>query len=115
MDYLFAALGGGAFGAIVGLAKYLFLWAPVINGKKQLTQEAITAKLIIQNFLNVAALLIVYFLRNIWPYSFFVTILATAIALSIMSRLTTLYQNKYAAASNNQTDKNSNDFENKQV
>ncbi|GEM_PF-1043059 len=109
MDYFFAALGGGAFGAIVGLAKYLFLWAPEINGKKQFTQESVTAKLIIQNFINVATLLTVYFLRNIWPYPFLITIFATAIALSLMSRFTFLRQNKQSAIIGSQTASHNND------
>jgi len=92
VEYFFAALGGGLFGIIVGYVKYLLLWSPVVNGKVQLTQKSIYTRLIIQSFINIATLLTVYLVRNIWPFSFVVTIFATAIALSLMSKFTSSRQ-----------------------
>lgn len=90
MEYVIAGLAGLAYGALCGALKYLFLWRPLLTGRRAMTTKTIYTAQSISMSVNVIILLAVYFLRNLWPYSFEVTIVAAAIALSLMGRLSPL-------------------------
>ncbi len=102
MNYLIAALAGLAFGALCAWLKYITIWRPFVLGKKEFSAKKIVVPQIISMALNVVILLAVYFLRHIWPYSFEVTIIATAVALSIAGRLYQSYDYKKMTKANNQ-------------
>jgi len=87
LDYVIAAVAGLAFGALCAWLKYIFIWRPFVLGKKEFTAKNLTVPQIISMALNVVILLTVYFLRNVWPYSFEITIICTAVSLSITGRL----------------------------
>ena len=87
MEYVIAGVAGLAYGALCSLLKYLFIWRPFVLGKVEFTTKSLTIRQIFSMAANVIILLSVYFLRNVWPYSFEVTIICTAVALSVTSKL----------------------------
>ena len=107
MDYLIAILAGCAYGTAAGALKYLFLWRPFINERRKFTNRNIMVSQTISIIVSVIVLLSVFFLRHLWPYSFELTILGSAIGLSIMSRLSPLRDIKKLETAAN-TEKNEN-------
>ena len=105
MDYVIAAVAGLAFGDLCAWLKYIFIWRPFVLGRKEFTAQKLTVPQIISMAINVVVLLAVYFLRNIWPYSFEITIVCTAVALSITGRLYQMHDYKKINAPHN-TDNN---------
>ncbi len=91
MDFLIAAVAGLAYGALWGLLKYLILWRPIFTGKKELTAKTLYPTQIISTFISIVVLLLIFFLRKLWPYSFEVTLICAAISLSISSKLPSLH------------------------
>lgn len=87
MDYIIAGLAGIAYGALFGALKYFFLWRPILIGSRELNAKSITIAQVISMIANLVILFALFFLRNLWPYSFEVTIIAAAVALSLMGRL----------------------------
>jgi len=94
MTYVIAAAGGLLLGALMGLLKYVLLWKPIILGKRGVTSKNIAITQIISMLINVGTLLAVYFLRNVWPYSFEVTIVSVAVALALTTKLSPFHGKK---------------------
>lgn len=94
MDFLIGGIIGLVYGALFALLKHIILWRPLLNGKKEFTQNRLLAAQLISLLANVLALLIVFLMRNILPYSFSVVLITTAFALIITSRLLTMQDNK---------------------
>ena len=90
MTYIIGALTGLAFGALIGFLKYLLLWRPLVMDKRALTAGRLTTAQAISMAVSVAVLLVIFFLRHLWPYSFEATLIAAAVALSLMGRLSPL-------------------------
>jgi len=88
--YAIAAAVGTAYGALAGILKYLLIWRPLLFGRRAVDQKNFGVAQIISLVANVAILLSVFLLRHWWPYHFEVTILATALALSLTGRFTQL-------------------------
>ena len=88
--YIIAGISGIAYGVIWGLIKYFFLWHPLILGKREFNSKNLMLSQIISMIANIIALLSIYFLRSIWPYSFEVTIIGAAVALALISRISPL-------------------------
>lgn len=98
--YVFGALAGFAFGAIVGLIKYLFVWKPMIektkrppdpeSGLKKDTTASVYIHYFISMAINILALFLVYYFREDLPFSYAATLIGTAAALSLFSRLYTI-------------------------
>lgn len=95
MNYVIAAIAGLAFGAGGGLIKYLLLWRPLLTNKKDFNQKRLITIQIFSMLINIAILIGVFLLRKIWPYPFEITIISTAIGLSIISRLSPLKDIKH--------------------
>lgn len=87
MTYVIGIIAGVLFGVIVSLLKYLLMWRPILKGSRPCIAKYVYSNMIISMAVNVVTLLTVYFLRHIWPYSFEATIVSTALALSLMSKL----------------------------
>ena len=90
MEYLIAMLAGTALGVIIGAVKYLILWRPLMKNKRKFSAKTITITQAISIVISVLVLLAVFFLRDLWPYSFELTLLFTALSLSLMGRLSPL-------------------------
>lgn len=104
MAYVIAGIIGLAYGALTGCLKYLFLWRPLLLGKREMNSKNLGAAQVISLAVNILILLSVFLLRDQWPYHFEVTIICAAVALSITGRLTHLrdigkFTNKNAASS----------------
>ena len=89
MIYIYGAIAGFIYGAVVGTLKYLLVWrrmlkAAVSNDKKE--QRFIVTGMMASFFINIWSLIAVYLVRNIIPFDFAATIVAAAIALSIFGR-----------------------------
>lgn len=84
MNYLIAIISGLAFGSVVAVLKHLLVWRPYAAGRA----DNLATRSIISSAVNVGALLVVFFMRDIWPYSFAVTLLAVAVGLSTAGKLT---------------------------
>ena len=84
MTYLIAAIVGLAYGLIVAILKYIFLWKKLVDPKyyEAVKENQLIARMVISFVTNVVALLLVFFLRNVIPFNFAVTAIATALGLS---------------------------------
>lgn len=88
--YAIAAVVGTAYGTFAGILKYLLIWRPLLFGRRTMDQKNFGIAQIISLAANIAILFSVFILRHWWPYHFEVTILATALALSLTGRFTQL-------------------------
>ena len=91
MEYVLGVVVGVIFGVAVGAGKYFFLWRKLLNPEYKPDKNE-TAKLLYRNMIasyiiNIAALLVIFFLRNIMPFDFAATIIAAALALSLANRI----------------------------
>lgn len=82
MDYVIAIISGLLLGSLVAAAKHLLIWRPFALGRS----NRVYWRLALSSALNVLTLLLVFLVRNIWPYSFYFTIAATAVALATVGR-----------------------------
>lgn len=97
--YVYGAIAGLGFGAIVGFLKYLFVWKPLYNkainpqinefGQKKDSAASIYIHYFISMAVNILALFLVYYFRRELPFSYAAVLVGTAAALSITSRLYT--------------------------
>jgi len=88
--YAVAAVAGAAYGTLTGVLKYLLLWRPLLFGRRAANKKNFGVAQIVSLAANIAILFSVFLLRHWWPYHFEVTILATALALSLTGRFTQL-------------------------
>ncbi len=102
MDYAIAGLAGLSYGALIGVIKYLLLWKPLLLGTKELNNNRLLIAQMVSMIVNAAVLFSVFLLREIWPYSFTVTLIATALGLVLARRITTLYKSKHVDNSDQQ-------------
>ena len=82
MQILFSVLAGLAWGGAVGLVNLLI--AKKIAKKKP---EQLGAMSLLRTFIDVAALAAVYFTRELLPLRFEITLIATAVTLSLVTIL----------------------------
>lgn len=97
--YIYGAIAGLAFGAVVGFLKYLFVWKPLYrkaanplineSGQKRDSAASIYIHYFISMAVNILALFLVYYFREELPFSYAAALVGTAAALSITSRLYT--------------------------
>jgi uncharacterized membrane protein len=102
MDYFWGALAGCAWGAIVGSAKYFILWAKLIRSERAFSERSLSSRYMLSMVFNIVALLVVYFVRGLLPFSTEVALVSTAIMLALLSRLYPI--TKFAALSKKQDD-----------
>ncbi len=95
MNYLFAALSGLAFGLILSLLKYLLLWRPYLKAKT----NRIYLIMMLSSLINVAALLSIFLIRDILPFSYWLTLISLALALNFGGK----FLAKQAATKNPET------------
>lgn len=86
-SYLIGILVGLAYGGAAGVIKYLLLWRSIAKTDKELTSGALYGRFGISYAINFVVLLVVFLLRKTMPFDFYMTILATAIGLSIAGKL----------------------------
>jgi len=83
VGYAISLISGLLFGVLVAWLKHVFIWRPFVLGRSPNGYW----RMIASSAVNVFTLLLVYLLRNIWPYSFEFTILAAALGLAVGGRL----------------------------
>lgn len=81
------ALTGAAYGALVGAIKYTALWKRILKSNRKITQATLYQHMGISYAINVATLLLVFLLRNTFPWDITVVIVSTAIMLSLVGKL----------------------------
>ena len=79
MQILFSVLAGLVWGGAVGLVNVLVTKKLMMGSANQ-----VGAMSLLRTFLDVAALAAVYFTRNLLPLRFEYTLIATAVALSLI-------------------------------
>lgn len=85
--YVESVIAGLAYGALIGLLKYVLLWRKTLKTNEEMNRGALYVRLGIGYALNVAALLFVFLIRNIMPLDFALTLIATAVAMSLTGKL----------------------------
>lgn len=90
MTHLWGALMGLLIGGLAGAAKHLLLWRPVLKGKRAFDMKSFGSIQLGSMAINIATLLGIFALRHRLPFSPDATLIAAAVALSIMSRLSPL-------------------------
>lgn len=88
MEYALAVVFGILYGGAVGVCKYLFLWRKALKTEEkwELTPGGMYSRMTASYAINVATLLLVYFLRNIIPFDFVIFAISTALALSLAGK-----------------------------
>ena len=100
MEYVTGAVAGGIFGCLVGYLKYMFIWNKYAaaddagNGDYSGEAAKLYSRAFISYAVNIAALIIVFVLRNCFPFSWVACIIAVAVALSVMNRVMALKAKK---------------------
>lgn len=89
LEYVWGAAAGLVYGGCVGFLKYIFLWRKLLNPKDNtpIKSTAIYGRMFISYFINLAALLAVYLLRDIMPFEFVSTAIGAAVGLSISGKI----------------------------
>ena len=89
MEYIWGALAGLAFGGLIGAIKYYVLWHKTAKAPQssEITSSYVYIRMIISNVINVAALAIVFLLRDIICFSFVAALFGAAVGLSIAGKL----------------------------
>lgn len=90
MSYLLGGIAGLVYGGIMGVIKYLILWRNIATTDVQITMGALYARFGISFAISFAVLLVVFLFRKMLPFDFFATLLATAIGLTLSSKLVPL-------------------------
>ncbi len=90
MTYFIGALTGLIYGSLFCLLKYVFLWRPLLNGKRKIDAKSMPVSQFISMGINIITLLSIYFLRHVWPYSFEATLIAAAVALALIGQISPL-------------------------
>ena len=85
--YAAGALAGLVYGFLVGFIKYVCLWKSTIKSDKKITSGNLYARMVISWIANFAALLLVFLLRNLLPFSFAAVLLAAAVGLSLSGKM----------------------------
>ena len=88
MTYVLGATAGALIGSLVGGLKYLLLWKKIMKAPEgvKFGMSQIYGRLTAGYVINAAALIGVYLVRNILPFSFTACVVATAIGLSISGK-----------------------------
>lgn len=89
MEYIWGALAGLAFGGLIGLIKYYFLWhrAAKLPETGEITSSYVYIRMIASNIINIAVLATVFLLRDIMSFSFVAALFGAAVGLSIAGKL----------------------------
>ena len=88
VTYIIGALAGAAYGSLIGFVKYAVLWKKMLGSDKNITMPALYRHIIISSIINAASLLLIFLLRNVIPCDFVATIIAAAVMLSLVGKLT---------------------------
>ena len=80
--YAAGALAGLVYGFLVGFIKYVCLWKSTIKSEMKITSGTLYARMGISWIANFVALLLVFLLRNLLPFSFAAVLLAVGLSLS---------------------------------
>jgi hypothetical protein len=100
VEYVTGAVAGAVFGCLVGYLKYMFIWnkyaaaEDVASGDYSGEATKLYSRAFISYGVNIGALALVFFLRELYPFSWIACIIATAIALSVMNRVMALRAKK---------------------
>ena len=81
MEYVWGALCGGIWGAVIGLINAKILMKAALSGDG----NRISSANLIKTILDIVALVAVFLLRNVMPFNFAAAIVATAVVLSVVS------------------------------
>lgn len=96
MEYVLGGIAGIAYGSVVGLLKYLFLWRKIANQKdtpdssdeaSKLSMEAIGKRLFISSGINIVTLMATLIFKNSHMIDFAALAIGTAVALSLAGRI----------------------------
>ncbi|MDO4581984.1 MAG: hypothetical protein Q4B96_05325 [Bacillota bacterium] len=90
MTYVIGAAAGLLYGGLCGWLKYFFLWQPIMKGRRAADGRHIYGAIIISMAANIVILLAVFFLRGLLPFSYEAALIAAAVALSLLGRLSPL-------------------------
>lgn len=98
MTYVIGAIVGLVFGGIVGALKNRFIWGSYLRRSSDETDSgeagALYSRMLMSNLVNLATLLIVFFIRNLVPFDGIALLIGTAVALTIMNRVLSMGQKK---------------------
>lgn len=91
MNYVIGAAVGLAVGCLIGYLKNIFVWKSYVNkgdGASQHEQAQVYSRALISYFVNIAALIVVFLLRNYLPFSWIACIIALATGMALMNIIT---------------------------
>lgn len=99
LTYVFGALAGLVFGALVGHLKNNFIWKKYLKRGSDSAAAgseatALYSRLITSNIVNVLTLVIAFLLMDLIPFDGMAFLIGTAVALTIMSRVLTMGEKK---------------------
>jgi len=87
MSYVWGALAGCAWGVVIGSVKYFLLATRLLRSEKISSANSLSVYFGLSILVNIVALLLVFFLRKLLPFSIEATLIGTALALTLTSRL----------------------------
>ena len=91
MDYVIWAIAGLAIGCLIGYLKNIFIWKGYVSkdsGASDHEQAQVYSRAMISYLVNIAALVIVFVLRNYLPFSWIACIIALATGMALMNIIT---------------------------
>ncbi len=88
-NQLISCLVGLVYGAAIGIFKCTVVWHKMLHPKKNhpVNHNELLKKMVFSNFVNIASLLAIFFLRHKLPFDFEDTIIAAAISLGLTSAI----------------------------
>ena len=88
LTYGYGIAAGFLYGAVVGTLKYIFIWKKLISQKEanDFANTFLIIGVMASFFINIGALLLIYFIREMIPFDFAATIISAAVGLSIFGR-----------------------------
>ena len=92
LNYVIGAVCGLAIGCAIGVLKNIFIWRGYTkekdDGSGYANASQIYARALISYTVNILALIIVFLIRNVLPFSWVACIIALATGMAIMNIVT---------------------------
>lgn len=85
--YIGGAIAGAAYGSLIGYIKYTALWKRILKSDREITTRTLYQHMGISYAINIAALLVVFLMRDLLPWEFTAVLIAAAVMLSLIGKL----------------------------
>lgn len=101
LTYIAGAVAGLILGGVIGFLKNVFIWQRYLQKNAAADFDpsgagSLYARAFISYTVNILALVLAFFTRNLFPFDGIAFLVGTAAALAVMNKVMAIRQKKYA-------------------